>query len=209
RAGTGPVGSGDTSRGRSGRAPVSFFSSARLVAEREIRESVRAKGFWITFGLFVAGILAVSILPGILGGPSNVAVGGDEAARVSTAAGLEVTETADAAAAERAVRDGDVDAAIVPDTGEESPTGLRVIALSSAPTDVMAALSTPPPVDLLEPAAVSGELRYFVTFSFGLTFFMFSLMFGLGIAQSVVTEKQTRVVELLVATIPEIGRASC
>src|SRR5690606_5312831 len=36
----------------------------------------------------------------------------------------------------------------------------------------------------------------------GLTFFMFSLMFGLGIAQSVVTEKQTRVVELLVATIP-------
>lgn len=198
----GPASSGGTEPNGTVRSTASFFSSARLVAEREIMESTRSKGFWITFALFMVGILGMAVIPGIVGGPSSVAVVGADAEQVSSAAGFEIERVDDRGAAEDLVMAGDVDAAIVPDPTGESPNGMQVVAKASEPNDVMAALSTPPPVELLEPAAVSGQLRYFVSFSFGLIFFMLALMFGTRIAQSVVTEKQTRVVEILVSTIP-------
>lgn len=181
-----------------------FWSATRLVAEREINSQVRTKSFWLTFGLFVVGIFAASILPGFFsGGSTTVAVVGSDVEQVitSTEAELEVEQVADPAAAEELVRSGDVDAAIVPDTSGESPLGLRILALDSAPDELVTALSVAPPVDLLDDSDVPEGLRYAVSFLFAMVFFIFSIGFGMAIAQSVVTEKQTRIVEILVATI--------
>lgn len=182
---------------------TSFLTSARLVAEREIVTQTRSKGFWFSFGVMVIGIFALTILPKVFGGgdPSVATVGAAAEEAVATAA-VDAQPAADVAAAEAMVRSGDVDAAVVPDPGGESPIGLRVIALTDEPTEVVSALSVAPPVDLLDPAVVSEGVLFIVSFVFALVFFMLSLGFGMTIAQSVVTEKQTRIVEILVATVP-------
>ena len=182
--------------------PTTLLSSARLVAEREVREAVRAKGFWINFAIFVVGIVALAVLPGLVSSQPSVAALGPDAVAQAEAADFEVRTVDDEAAAARLVRDGDVDAAVVPDAAAASPLGLTVIALTEAPPEVLAALSVAPDVELLDSSAVSGAVRYIVVFAFGLIFFMFAIMFGVGIAQSVVIEKQTRIVEILVSTIP-------
>jgi ABC-2 type transport system permease protein len=56
-------------------------------------------------------------------------------------------------------------------------------------------------VDLLEKSAVSDDERRLVIQVFALMFLVFA-MGGAAIAQSTVAEKQTRIVEILVATIP-------
>lgn len=171
------------------------FDAVRLVAAREIRVKLRDKAFlWGTvFFLLIA--VGATVLPGILaGGPSSVAAVGGTAATALTDAGLDVRAVTDDAAAERLVRDGDVDAAVV--------AGPRVLAMDEAPSDVVRALSTPPSVELLDPDAVDPALAFLIPYAFAFVFFITSLTFGLQIAQSVTEEKQTRVVEILVATIP-------
>jgi ABC-2 type transport system permease protein len=59
-----------------------------------------------------------------------------------------------------------------------------------------------PAVEILEPATTNPLLRYFIAIGFGLVFFMAASTFGATIAQSVVEEKQTRVVEVLLSAIP-------
>ncbi|RQX59612.1 ABC transporter permease, partial [Micromonospora chalcea] len=95
---------------------------------------------------------------------------------------------------EQAVRDGDADAAVV--------TGPVVVADERAPDDVVAALSAAPQVKLLDPDAVDPLVAYLVPFAFAFVFFFMSQTFGLQIAQSVTEEKQTRIVEILVAAVP-------
>jgi ABC-2 type transport system permease protein len=56
-------------------------------------------------------------------------------------------------------------------------------------------------VELLTPGAVDEQVVYLVSFAFAFVFFIFAFS-GIAIAQSVVTEKQTRIVEILVATVP-------
>ncbi|WP_369822148.1 ABC transporter permease [Saccharomonospora sp. CUA-673] len=65
----------------------------------------------------------------------------------------------------------------------------------------MAVLGSPPPVDVLNPGDVDDGHRGLVAMVFSLVFMMFA-MGGMAIAQSTVTEKQTRVVEILVSTLP-------
>ncbi|WP_235559048.1 ABC transporter permease, partial [Microbacterium sp. Leaf351] len=55
---------------------------------------------------------------------------------------------------------------------------------------------------LLDPPSTDGMLRYFAAIGFGVVFLMAASTFGGTIAQSVVEEKQTRVVELLISAIP-------
>jgi ABC-2 type transport system permease protein len=110
---------------------------------------------------------------------------------------LEVREVRDVAAAEELVRAEEVDAAVVPDASD----GVRVIGLDDVPEDVVEQLAVAPPVDLLDPAAVGKGERQAVIMVFSLLFLLFGIG-GSAIAQSTVTEKQTRIVEILVATIP-------
>jgi ABC-2 type transport system permease protein len=180
----------------------SFVAATRLVAEREIRAFLGTKGFWIGLAFVLVGVFALAILPSVFGGgkPAVAAVG-PQVAQVLDGTELDVRQVADLSAAQELVRSDEVDAAVVPDTSGRSATGLRVLALDGTPTDVVAALNTAPPVDLLEPAEVSQGERTVVIMVFSLIFVMFA-MGGSAIAQSTVTEKQTRVVEILVATVP-------
>ncbi|WP_433271643.1 ABC transporter permease [Actinosynnema sp. CS-041913] len=178
-----------------------FATATKLIAEREMKTFLRSKGFWIGLGVIVIGLFAMSILPTVLGGDrTKVVAVGAKAAEVLAGADVEVRTVADVPAAEALVRSEDVKAAIVPADGN-SVTGVRVIALADPPTDVLAALRTAPPVDLLDPSEVGQGQRRLVIMVFGFIFLVFG-MGGTAIAQSTVTEKQTRIVEILVSTVP-------
>ena len=190
---------GDASE-RAGKG-TSFAAATWLVAEREIKSFVRTKGFWIGFSVIIVALFATSILPKVFASSTSVAVVASSANAVLEQAEIEVVSVTDVAAAEDLVREEEVDAAVVPDPTGESVTGVRVIALSSPPSEVVAALGTTPPVDLLEESEVGHGERTLVIMAFALLFLMFGIG-GVAIAQSTVTEKQTRIVEILVATVP-------
>ena len=181
----------------------STAQSVWLVAEREIGSKLRSKAFVIsTLILFLVALAAV-----VWGGfqaqdtsGTPVAVTADAPAEVSSVAGLEVTEVPDSAAAEALVTEGTADAAIVGDPS--SPTGFAIIAESSVPSNLVLLLSQSPPVELLDPDQTDSLLRYFVALAFGIVFLIAASTFGGTIAQSVVEEKQTRVVEILISAIP-------
>ncbi|KRB36852.1 ABC transporter permease [Microbacterium sp. Root180] len=174
-----------------------------LVAEREIGSKLRSKAFVISTAILLLGALAIVIWGGFAASSNSgtpVAVTPDAASAVAEAEGLDITEVADRAEAEALVESGDVDAAIVADP--ESPVGLAVIAESSPPTQLLLQLAQTPTVELLDPDAAAGALGYVVAIGFGIVFLFAASMFGGTIAQSVVEEKQTRVVELLISAIP-------
>ncbi|WP_298183360.1 ABC transporter permease [Saccharomonospora sp.] len=190
---------GDASEKPEGGA--SFATATWLVAEREIKTYVRTKGFWIGLGMIVVALFAASVLPKLFTGSTSVAVVDSSVNAVLEQADVEVVPAEDVAAAQDLVREEEVDAAVVPDTTGQSATGVRVVALSSPPSEVVTALGTVPPVDLLETSDVGQGERALVIMAFALLFVMFGIG-GVAIAQSTVTEKQTRIVEILVATVP-------
>ncbi|WP_329108065.1 ABC transporter permease [Micromonospora sp. NBC_01699] len=194
---TQPTGTG-TAAAAPTRHTNSFWQSVGLVAGREIGTKLRDKAFLFSTVFFLLLTVASTVLPAMLsGGPSSVAVVGSEAAEVLDRAGLEVRTVADEQAARDLVLSEDVDSAVV-----VGPNGVRVLALDEAPSDVVGALSTAPPVELLAPNAVDPVVRLLVPLVFGMVFFFTSITFGIQIAQSVTEEKQTRIVEILVATVP-------
>src|SRR5918993_476915 len=81
------------------------------------------------------------------------------------------------------------------------PFGFTILADSSAPTSLMLQFAQVPEVELLNPAATDDGLRYLVAIGFGIVFLTAASLFGSTIAQSVVEEKQTRVVEILISAI--------
>ncbi|QOC92641.1 ABC transporter permease [Micromonospora craniellae] len=173
---------------------MNTMQATRLVAARELRVKLRDRTFLISTIVFLLIAAAATILPPLFsGGPSTVAAT-EAAAAPLRAAGLEVRVVPDDAAAEQAVRDGDADAAVV--------AGPRVLAMNDAPNDVVNALSTRPPVELLNPDAIDPLLAFLVPFAFAFIFFITSQTFGVQIAQSIIEEKQTRIVEILVAAVP-------
>jgi ABC-2 type transport system permease protein len=192
---------GSTQIGTAARAPISTARSAWLVAEREITTRLRSKSFMISTAillLLVLGSIVVGALMAANDEATKVAVVGD--LPVTEVEGIEAVAADDLQEAEQLVSDGDVEAAIVAD--DSNPTGVRVIADTDAPNDVVALLSVSPPIELLDPNATDPGIAYLVALGFGLVFFASAMTFGTTIAQSVVEEKQTRVIELLIAAIP-------
>ncbi|MBF0689004.1 MAG: ABC transporter permease [Cellulomonas sp.] len=183
--------------------PPSLGRAALLVAEREITSQVRTKSFIISTAILLVGVLAAIVLSSFLSGREGddvpVAVVRSVAAQVPTTDGLAVSDVPDRDAAEQAVREGDVDAAVVPGDG---PLGVELLAMDAAPQALLDALTERPEVVLLDPAAADGAVRYVVTFAFGLVFMMSAIGFGATIAQNTVTEKQTRIVEILLSAVP-------
>ncbi|MET0426322.1 MAG: ABC transporter permease [Actinoplanes sp.] len=174
---------------------MTTYTAAKLVAAREIKVKLRDKTFLFSTVFFLLFSVAVTALPALLGGgASSVATADQATATALRAAGLTVNVVADDAAAEQSVRDDDSDAAVV-SSGE-------VLAMKDAPSDVVDALSQSPAVRLLDPNAVDPFLAFAVPFGLAFVFFFTSFMFGLQIAQSVTEEKQTRIVEILVSSVP-------
>jgi ABC-2 type transport system permease protein len=174
---------------------------ALLVAEREITTRLRTKSFLIS-----TGILLLLVLGGIVFSSITAATAEDTRVAVTDSALLDGIEGIEAVSvdtldeAEQLVRDGEVEAAVVAD--DSTDLGVRIIADTDLPLSLLALLSQTPPVELLDPDAIPGGLAYLVAFGFGIVFFTAAMTFGPTIAQSVVEEKQTRVVEILLAAVP-------
>jgi len=173
-----------------------------LVAEREIRMRLRSKAFLVSTGILMLIVLGSVIAGGIFGANQSLpklAAVGSAISKVEATKAFEVTEVATVDEAEELVRDGSVDAAVVP---SEGAVGLTVIGLDEAPSGVVALLSVAPQIQILEPSDQNPGIVYLVAIAFGIIFFSSALTFGQLIAQSVVEEKQTRIVEILMATVP-------
>jgi ABC-2 type transport system permease protein len=185
-------------------SPVRGSNGIWLVAEREIGSKLRSKAFMISTGILLLIALVGILLSGFAsknGAEEKmpVAATSQTEAAVSALPNVTVTEVSDQAAAEELVRSEKVDAAVIPGDG---PSGYTIIALKDAPGSLVSALSQSPDVVILDPATTNPLLRYFIAIGFGLVFMMAAATFGGTIAQSVVEEKQTRVVEVLLSAIP-------
>ncbi len=175
---------------------------ALMVAEREIVTQVRTKSFLIATAILIGAVLVSIVAGAALAGrdsDTKVAVVPGTASIVAGVDDLDQVDAADDDAARTLVRDGEVSAAIVPDDG---PLGFRLLALDAQPVELVAMLSVSPEVELLEPSETDEGVRYLVSFGFGLVFLMAASWFGSAISQNTVQEKQSRVVELLLAAVP-------
>ncbi|GAB2476628.1 ABC transporter permease [Luteococcus sediminum] len=135
---------------------------------------------------------------------------------------VEVTKVTDAAAGQELVRAGDADALLVPKgagwelTFKDSP-GSDVVQLvqQAASNQVMAATAQKAGTSLAELTAAStvettllegdssrSQAATVMGLVFAVLFMMSAMTYGMQIAQSVIEEKQSRIVEILVAAIP-------
>ncbi|MFC5679080.1 ABC transporter permease [Aeromicrobium endophyticum] len=208
----------------------------RVVAEREISTRVREKSYVYSAVIMILGVVATVVLTSILGGrPTDykVAVTDDASAAVVSAASTVVDRTDDgstarpqqvasAAAAEKAVRDGDADAALIAtDDGyemvgkEEIDSTLSTALTTAGSTAALTANADRQGVDLaelqkgsavserlLDPADGDAGARQLAAYVFLILFYITAITFGMSIAQSVVQEKESRVVEILAAAVP-------
>jgi len=180
----------------------SFARSVQLVAVREVQARVRSRAFVVSALILIGMVVAAIVVGGIVGkatADDTTPVAVVDGVSLPSTDGLDVTTAQTAAAAERLVERGDVDAAVLP---SDDALGYRVVGLDDAPAEVVAALSVSPDVELLDPDALPGGLVYLVALAFGVVYFASAVTFGQSIAQSVVEEKSTRVVEILMAAIP-------
>lgn len=135
---------------------------------------------------------------------------------------VEATEYPDDAAAREAVEAGDVDAALlgtgdgwtlVGDTEVDEGLGRAVteaVAATVLEANARAAGTTTAELtagsavttELLEGDADRATMQQIVGFVFAFLFYMAAIVFGMAIAQSVLEEKQNRVVEILATAIP-------
>ena len=203
----------------------------RLVAQRELVESFRAKSYWVTLAFLVAAVVAAIVLPNVMDSSERHEVGlvGDEPAglradldALSSQLGfeLELRGAADRAAAERAVRDDEMAAALVfgdssvllreDGTSEElvavlgqasvlAATRAQLADAGLSEAEVREALSTPPPEEVVlgDERAGRGAVTYFVS----LVLYLALLMGGMGVATGVAVEKSSRIAEVLVTTV--------
>lgn len=190
---------------RTVRPRLSFWKATGVVAQREVAVTLASKSFVITTAITLLLLLAATLvgprLMELFDSPDTVAVTAETESDVGALGeSAETTLVDDAEAARQAVLDGEVDAAVVP--SPDSPTGLSVLGERDVPSAVVQGLSQAPSVELLAPDAPDPALTNLIGLAFGLVFFMTAMTFGMTIAQSVVEEKQTRIVEILLAAIP-------
>jgi ABC-2 type transport system permease protein len=209
--------------------PQSAAALIRLVAGREISSRIRDKGFLISslvLILLIVGVMGLQVVLNSGGSTSRIGLvgggGGIEQALREQGAALNtdvtVVELDDEAAARAAVDAEDVDAVLLSPAGQQPELLVRTgggvaqtlaqqavaqLSLSSQLTDAGVALHAPPQVDVvsLDPHAEQRMQATVVALvGVGLLYFLL-ILFGQFVAQGVVEEKSSRVVEVLLATI--------
>ncbi|SDX72854.1 ABC-2 type transport system permease protein [Modestobacter sp. DSM 44400] len=209
--------------------PQGAAALVRLVAGREISTRIRDKGFLISslvLILLVVGVMGLQIALssgasttriGLVGGSAPVEQAlRDQGEAVGT--DVSVVDLDDEAAARAAVDAEDLDAALLSPSGAQPELLVRTsdaqaetvvhgavaqLSLSSQLTDAGVALQAPPQVDVvsLDPDAEQRVQATVVALvGVGLLYFLL-ILFGQFVAQGVVEEKSSRVVELLLATM--------
>ncbi|MGC3986488.1 MAG: ABC transporter permease [Pseudorhodoferax sp.] len=177
--------------------------SVWLVAEREIGSKLRSKSFLISFGILFALALAGVIWAGFSAqgaGTTPVAVTAESQHYLQGVPGFEATVATSADAARALVASGDAEAAIIADGAP--PTGFTVVFDSDPSQTLLMALSQSPAIELLDPENATDWTGYIAAIGFGMIFLFAAQTFGATMASSVVEEKQTRVVELLISAVP-------
>lgn len=179
-----------------------------LVAEREIRARLSSKAFVFSIGFLLLTVLASVIISAVVQknaaeSTTTVAVVSSEADQFPQleAPGIKVQETSASDAAIALVEEGSVDAAVL--ASNATPTGAEIVVDDSVPGVVEALLTMQPEVTYLDPDASDGFdfIAYFLAIAFGMIFFITAMTFGNTIVQSVVEEKQTRIIEILLSTV--------
>lgn len=204
----------------------------RIVAGREIGAKLGEKafvwGFLVMLVLAWGGIVALdhfgdrdtTYAVGVVGPRADVTDGVEAA--LGDGYDLAVDRYADRVSAESAITEGELDAAFLRSSGtftlvagnDVEPAleaAVRQAVASAAVTrnaeargvdlEVLNA-GAEVEVDLLDPDADDVGQRKLVAFGLSLVFYAVAMLFGMQIAQSVVTEKESRVVEILAAAIP-------
>lgn len=208
----------------------------RLVAEREVTTRVRDKAFLGSTAFTLLLLIGVFVITSLVGGgpdeydvavtspqdESLVAAAEPLLQQRSEGATVDARVVDDRDAAETLVRDGDVDAALLPTDdgyevlGDDGVDAQLSTALSGAVAgQAMQANAAAEDVDLealyagttveerlLDRNADESGARSLVAFAFALIFLLTAMTFGMTIAQSVVQEKESRVVEILAAAVP-------
>ena len=201
-------GAADERAARNAAAPrLSFANATMLVSGREIMSRVRSKSFIISTAFLLVAVLASIVVSGLVSNNASddttpiAAVGGASAA-VEQLPGYDVTEVATVAEAEALLEEGEVEAAVaLLETPAASGADVEVIALDSAPGGLLQALSITPELRVLEEVPPENAFAFLVALGFGILFLMAASTFGGTIAQSVVEEKQTRIVEILLSAV--------
>jgi ABC-2 type transport system permease protein len=202
----------------------------RLVAAREISARVRDKNFIISTAFILVlliGTLGFQVALSSGDEQTRIGVVGGAAELVQALAAqgealdveVLVEELADEAAARAAIEDGEVDGVLVTDGGQEpellveqSPGGSLEAVVQGAVTQLavaeqlaeagITALDVPQvSVTALDPDADRDSQRVIVAIIGVAVLYSLLIMFGQFVAQGVVEEKSSRVVELLLATM--------
>lgn len=194
----GTTASAPNRRGRTG-----FWQATGIVAQREIMTRLRSKAFVISTAILMAlilgGVIFSSIGPSLFDEDTTVATTAEIEPALAGIEGVTAETMQGADAVREAVSNGDVDAGVIAGDG---PSGLMVIGDRETPSAIVQMLSVTPEVELLDPNAPNPMLTYFIGIAFGIVFFSSAMTFGQTIAQSVVEEKQSRIVEIMLAAIP-------
>ncbi len=202
-----------------------------LVARREVSERLRQKSFQYSLAATVGLVVVAAFIAGLVGGDEtkkyDVGAQGAEgvaivdAARASAGsvdAEITVKRFDSPAAARAVVEDEDVDAAVAGGAviSRETPdeeldqalqAGARQVrageALSSAGVDEAEAREAlnPPPLRAETTEEAKGKGAEGVAFVAAIMLYGALVVFGIGVAQGVVEEKASRVIEVLLSTI--------
>ena len=218
----------NSSYDRTGDVRMTSSRIVGLIARREIRTRLKDKGF-IASSIFIIVLIMGSVVfqvliqsgastvsVGVVGGPQQLASAITEQAAVF---GLDasVTEYDDEADARQAVESGEIDAAVI--DGESvvvneslddslgaaifgAVNGLVLaerLADAGVEPDILAPVSLD--VSALQPAADEADEKGLVAFISILLLYTLLIFFGQFIAQGVVEEKASRVIEVLLAAV--------
>jgi ABC-2 type transport system permease protein len=206
--------------------------ATRLVMRREFVERGRDRGFLISTGVTLTIVLAAILISSLASGrdktPSfHVAFGGPNAAAeqsfaVDHSQGMKLTASvaADPEAAKRQVRDGELDAYVGPDgvAVKESldPKLGPLLQYTHQQVTMQAALDgkvdqatvnkasnvAPLVAEVLVPKDKNAGERRGIAFIGSILLFAQLIGYGMWVAMGVVEEKSSRVVEVLLATVP-------
>jgi ABC-2 type transport system permease protein len=188
-----------------------FVAAAWMVAKRDMAATLRSKSFVISSVVILLLLLVsffVASLTGAAGqlrgtGPLptiELATTPDLTGVVGAISSVKITQVENRGDAIGLVRSGRVEAAILAPSG---PGGaFEIVGDESVPSRIESALTTTPKVTLLNPPRLEEMARYFLALAFGVVYMTMGLMFGQMIATNTVVEKQTRIVEILLAAVP-------
>lgn len=203
-----------------------------LIARRELRERFRSRAFRVGTAVQIFIVLIVVVIGALSGGddgPTTYKLGatGAQSAPLAAAAKarapafsarVDVRSYPDPAAATQAVRDSDVDAALVGarlivrggsdtplagivEAGAQRLESLEALSKAGVPPAAATRALSPPPLPVAQVSASGDENGVVIAFIGTLLLYIAILSYGLVVATGVVEEKSSRVVELILAAV--------